>query len=48
MLFAFPLGGVTGAGELEKFVGEVNIRVGHVGCECGGEEQTGSLVAGMV
>ena len=46
MLFAFPLGGITGAGEFEQFVGEVNIRVGHGDYEFGGGEQTGGLDAG--
>jgi len=31
MLFAFPLGGITSAGELEKFVGEITVGVGHGG-----------------
>ena len=38
-LFAFLLGSVTGASELEKFVGEVAIGVGHGG-GCGGKNRT--------
>lgn len=39
-LFAFFLGGVAGAGEFEKFVGEIAIGVGHGG-ERGSEGQNG-------
>ena len=46
MLFAFPLRGISSAGELEKFVREVAIRVGHGGGERG--ERNEARVAGTL
>lgn len=47
-LFAFLLGGIAGAGEFEKFVGEVTVRVGHGGGErrCGVQDK-GNVALGL-
>jgi len=45
-LFALLLGGITGTGELEKFVGEVAIGVGHGG-GCGVRQGGGSKALGL-
>ena len=48
MLFAFPLRGISSAGEFKKFVREVAIGVGHGGGERGGGERNEARVAGTL